>query len=144
MGLGSAVCVRDLRIARPDLTHCSASITNNEWHSGTRCRMLWCVPFAPATLFIPSSVLSLFFLYIPGFISAALVWFGVYPLIPILLCWLCAIFHTSVSSSCISYVSGSISAANILLPFSAKTSLLMFSLYLSMKVDYRLKHRPVI
>lgn len=75
MGLGSAVCARNLRLARPDLTRRSLSIANNEWHSGTPCHMLWCVPFAPATLFIPSSVLSLFSVYIPGFIPL-LLWFG--------------------------------------------------------------------
>lgn len=41
-----------------------------------------------------------------------------------LLCWLCAIFHTSVPSSCISLASGFIPAANILFlrSTSAKTN----------------------
>jgi len=64
------------------------------------------------------------------------------PSFPSLLCWLCAIFHTSLPSSCISLASGFISAANILFLRStaAKTNHLnvfSFLYFFSLKVDYR-------
>lgn len=74
MGLGSAVCVRDLRIARPNLTYRPASITNNEWHSGTRCPMLWCVPIACNAIY---SFISTFLVFPYTFLDSSLrLWFG--------------------------------------------------------------------
>ncbi|KAN0113915.1 hypothetical protein V8E52_007223 [Russula decolorans] len=122
--------------------------------SGTAalCHMPWCVPFCPQPLFIPSSTLSSFSQYILALsldssLCCSCLFWCISPHCHSVMLALrdfshigtnCHVFHTSRVYF----------AANILFsfPFSCLCceDIIMFSLYLSVKVDYRPKHRPVI
>jgi hypothetical protein len=105
VGLGCRVCAPDSELtglSGPDLTH-RTQRTNNEWHSSTVPRAMVC---ASARNVIYSIICTFLVSPTHSWIqpSPALVCFDVYPLILILLCWLCArsfthryhphVFHT--------------------------------------------------
>lgn len=147
---GGCVCAPNLRVGRPDLTRRSCQPANNEWHSDAEalCPIVMVCAILPATAiysFIDTFLVfpNTFLLYRWIHPSAVLVCFGVYPLIAILLYWLCAIFSHIGTNPHVFHTSRVYFAANILFSFllsslaSGVKTFIMFSLYLFLKVDYR-------
>ena len=125
--------------------------------SGTAavCHMPWCVCHFACKRYLFYSFIGTFPRFTNTFLlyrwihpSAVLVCFGVYPLIAILLCWLLRdFFHTSVPILMYYIRLGfTLQPISSSLRFSCLCceDIIMFSLYLSLKVDYRPNHRPVI
>jgi hypothetical protein len=159
---GVCVCAPDLRLGRPDLTHRFSQPANNEWLSGTAAlchHMSWCVPFCPQPLFILSSALFSFFQYILALsldssLCCSCLFWCISPRCHSVMPSLCAIFHTSVPILMyfirLGFTLQPISSFSFLLSFLFFSCLwfedmvIMFSLYLSVKVDYHPNYRPVI
>ena len=153
---GSRWCVfpTSVLVGLPDLTGRFSQPTN-EWRRDTAalCPMPWCV-LQP--LFILSSALSSFFQYIlscfiAGSIPLLFLFVLVYiPSLPFCYAGFARFFTHRYQSSCITYASGLLCSQYPLffsfLRFCCLwcEDIIMFSLYLSVKVDYRPNQRPVI
>jgi hypothetical protein len=64
----------------------------------------------------------------------------VYPVIFILLCWFCAIFHTLVPSSCISYTPLQLTAAIIFFQLFRSPNMLMFVFLVESRLPLKTTH----
>jgi hypothetical protein len=139
------VCAPDSELtglSGPDLTHRTTSVQITSGTSGTVPRAMVC---ASARNVIYSIICTLLVSPTHSWIqpSAALVCFSVYPLIPILLCWLCARDLSHIGTILMYFIRlGFNFCSQYPLASAVKTSFLMFSMYLSLKVDYHLNQRP--
>lgn len=146
-----------LRLGRSDLTHRFSQPTNNEWHSGTVPHAVVCAILpATAIYFFSSALFSRFFsqyilaLSLDSSLCCSCLFWCISPHCHSVILALRDFFTHRYQSSCITYASGftlqpiSSSLSFFSLVSFCEDMIIMFSLYLSLKVDYRPNQRPVI